>query len=831
MKSALGINDRSKPLPLVSSARNRLPLNRLRLTFTISILLPLLVLEAGCQSKARRSEAGEASRSTSSTADPNGPTEIAIGTKVLRQNVKRFGINLSGQTFYDSGQMMRNLTFRNPGFEGEIWETVLQCKFVQGNSCADDDEWSSWPTDFAKGGSFEFFYGNAKGETGTIAGNTVANTTPHRGVWMNFGNLGVLPKVGDFYIVRLRIPGGADQGWRTDIKNGATLTTEFKDLSRSSPGKQALRLAAAGPGQFVSITSDVDTWANKSFVQLTGAYTLSFRAKGVGGNNTLNVSISRLTSNHGNVGYFNRQIPLTSSWQDFEFPLQFHEDGTFQGPMPVTFGLMGGSALLDDVAFTEVPAKDNPTAYRNAVVRRLRELRPGILRYMDNGTSFGSTIDNLIAPPFARMRAGYSEGPHEQADIPIGLHEFLVLCQTVHAEPWFVLPMGITPAEMQNLIAYFAAPASSPYGAKRAALGQSQPWTQVFSNIHLELGNETWNWNSFPGEGILDPKAYGSRVSQIFAFAKTAPGYDAQKFDMVMDGWWAVPSWTEDELNQNPHADTIDIAPYTFNPLSDTSSTEAIFGPMFAEPERMNSRPNGLVTQNARLAAKYGVKLAVYEVNLGTSFGKASQADLESTIPSLGAGLTVADHMLMMLRDDGPIHQALFALPEYANGFNNSDHPEAHELVKLWGAVVDMGGETDRVRPSFLAEELANEALTGNMVEAIQSGSNPTWDQPKSLNGEVELKGAHLIQSFAFTDGQHHNVVLFNLSRSKALPVTFSGPNAPHGSVQVSRLTSAHLTDSNETAHNVSIRRESLSVFNPAAPYSLPPYSMTLISW
>jgi hypothetical protein len=257
---------------------------------------------------------------------------------------------------------------------------------------------------------------------------------------------------------------------------------------------------------------------------------------------------------------------------------------------------------------------------------------------------------------------------------------------------------------------------------------------------------------------------------------------------------------------------------------------------MFAEPEHRDSLPNGLVSANAKLAAKNGMKLAVYEVSLGASQGKVNQAALESTVPSLGAGLAVADHMLLMLRDNGINAQALFCLPEYANGFDDPSHPNPKPMVKLWGTVVDMGGQTNRVRPMFLAEELANGAIQSKMLETVQSGSNPTWDQPETANAilndaKIKLNGAHLIQSFAFSDGGHSSVVLFNLSRTTALPVTFSGPSAPHGEVQVSWLTSAHITDSNEDAQKVSITHDKLSGFRPEVPYSLPPYSMTVLSW
>ena len=96
----------------------------------ICLLFLLLPLAAGTEAAAQ-----------------GAPTNITIDSKVIRSNVKRFGINLSGQSFYDSGEMMRNLSYRNPGFEGFMWQTVLQCKFVKGDSCADNDEWSFWPAD------------------------------------------------------------------------------------------------------------------------------------------------------------------------------------------------------------------------------------------------------------------------------------------------------------------------------------------------------------------------------------------------------------------------------------------------------------------------------------------------------------------------------------------------------------------------------------------------------------------------------------------------------------------------------------------------------------
>jgi alpha-L-arabinofuranosidase len=802
----------------------------LRRALAAFLIVPLLSVSAGCQSAPAAKPESPSGRT--------GPTVIHIGSKVIRSGVKRLGMNMSGQSYYDSGQMLRDLTFRNPGFEGEIWQTVLECKFVKSDACADSDEWSWWPEGFAKGGTFEFFWGAAKGQKGVVSASAPAAAKAHQGVWVSFGNLPVHPQVGDYYILRMKHPGNAAAGWNVETTSGATVDTELKDLSKNSPGKQALRIEASKPYQTATILTGFDTWDNKSFVQMKGSYTLSFRAKGIAGTRELTATVTRLSQNYGNMTYLTHRTPLTTEWQDYKFTFQAHESGNYVGPVHVQIAVNSASLLLDDVSLTEAAADDNPTAFRNAVVTRLRELKPGILRYMDNGTSFGSTIDNLIAPPFARERSGYSEGNKVQEDIPIGIHEFLVLCQAVKADPWISLPVGMTPVEARNLTQYLAAPATTPYGAKRAKLGQAEPWTKVFGAIHLELGNETWNWGSFPGEGIPEAKAYATRVGEVFGAMRAAPLFEATKFDLVMDGWYAVPWWTEQGLTAvKTHADSIDMAPYTFDSYNDASSNEVIFGPMFAEGEFRDSLPNGLVMQNTKLAAKFGLKLDVYEVNLGGLGGKATQKDLDVAFPSVGAGVSVAEHMLLMMRDSNVNVQALFCLPEYANGFFNPDHPGSKDLMKLWGTVVDMGGQTNRVRPTFLAEQLANEAILPKMVETVHSGANPTWDQAGTTNAilndqKIQMKGVHLLQSFAFADGGHSSLVIFNLSRDTALTITLAGAGAPKGvDVKMSRLTSAKITDSNEDSEKVKIQRETLTSFDASALYSLPPFSMTVLEW
>jgi hypothetical protein len=69
------------------------------------------------------------------------------------------------------------------------------------------------------------------------------------------------------------------------------------------------------------------------------------------------------------------------------------------------------------------------------------------------------------------------------------------------------------------------------------------------------------------------------------------------------------------------------------------------------------------------------------------------------------------------------------------------------------------------------------------------------------------------------------------LHRTSSQKVTLSGANAPSGTVEMSRLTSAAITDTNETAVKVAIRNQVLTNFSNSEGLSLPPFSMTVLRW
>lgn len=758
-------------------------------------------------------------------------TRINISSRPLHQGVKRFGINLSGQNFYDSGQIMRNLIFRNPGFEGETWGSILRCKRFTRTACTDVNPYTTWPTGFMDGAHFTVLSGPASGATGTVFSSK--SSADPAGFSIHFNSLATNPNDNDFIVLRADKPGGDAVGWWTNYTCGAKAVTDVRDLP-SSGSRQSLHVLAGQPCQTAEITSYFDTFEGHSFVHLHGSYQLRFRAKARSLAPKLNVRVERLDTRHGLHSFLDKPIALTRDWQQYTVPVIANDVPDATGNVGVTFHFAATDALLDDVSFTAVRSAANPTEFRDEVVATLRDLHPGILRFMDNGTNFGSSLDDMLAPVESRRRTGASTQENLREDIAIGLPEVLQLCEAIGAEPWISLPPVFTTTEAQQLLEYLAAPASTPYGAKRAAAGRQQPWTAAFPLIHLELGNEEWNSLSFSGSTMQDPTVYGMRAAQLFRAIQSSPWYRAGSLDLVAGSWAGVPWWTEQEARAlQGAADSIAIAPYLFSEYNSAPNPEQVFGPMFAQPEQLSSTPNATLTGQylARNTLFRDRKLAVYEVNLGTATGSAdvTQTAIDRTIPSIGAGLTVANHMLMMLRELGITDQCYFALTEFQNSFSAPSGPA--RTTPLWGAVVDMGGLTNRRRPAFLALQTINQAMLPTMVSASFDGPNPTWHQPLSPNDKIELDAAHLLQTYAFTDGARHTAIVFNLSRTRALPIVFENENAPYGIVTQTLLTAKNLEDNNELSELVKPVTTIDKNMYANIEHTLPPFSMTIFSW
>ncbi len=141
------------------------------------------------------------------TASLHAATNINVGSTVVTSGARRFGISGISHYYYDR-LLLKNLVWRNAGFEGLQWRTVIRCDHGTATTCVDDLLSDQWPNGFWDGGTFEFILGTAKGRTGTIASFLTAPRDNVTGNTFNFADSGTAPAQGDYFIARNPRAGG-----------------------------------------------------------------------------------------------------------------------------------------------------------------------------------------------------------------------------------------------------------------------------------------------------------------------------------------------------------------------------------------------------------------------------------------------------------------------------------------------------------------------------------------------------------------------------------------------------------------------------------------------
>jgi hypothetical protein len=767
--------------------------------FRVNILLALLVISAALTVRAQTKSDVAA-----------GVTHLRVTNDVILARVTRLGVNLGEQNFYDSGQMLKNLLSRNPEFAGMTYRSILHCEAGGVGRCVDARPGIQFPAGFWDGATYEVLEGAAAGQRGTVT----AGAPGAGGYALTLNSSGQMTGAGDWIAIEKNAPDDPAAGWWPAMHGGARLELEHTDLPPGVPVHQALKIDAAGAGQSADLNAYFDSMEGMTSVHLRGRYRLSFRAKAPSGTSTMHVHVGRLAA--GLRRYVDTDVHLTSSWAEYSEEFMANETALPAAAVETGFNVSGGSVLLSDVSLEQVGGDaTNHTAFRDEVVETLRELHPGVLRLMESDAGLGSTVENLLSSPAARERSGYRAWFKPSDDVAVGIPEFLELCLETGAEPWIVAPTAMSLDETRKLAEYLAGSPTTRGGALRAAGGRSEPWTQAFRTIHIELGNETWN-SDFRGEAIEDPAAYGRRANAVFAAFRAAAGPMAGRFDLVVGTHAYDPGRNATLLATAPLANSLAIAPYLMRSLTEWANDDELYGALLAQPEQMSRE--GFVAQAAESAG--GRQLAVYEVNLHTTGGNAPEAVLDRFTPSAAAGLAVTGHMLRMMRDHGVRDEMLFSLPQYE--FARADGTP----VRLWGSVVEMG-EDGRKRPQFLAESLANRAIRGDLVKVEIAGENPMHDQPPGNDG-VSLPSVHEIDAYAFKDGKRHSLIVFNygLHQARRIRVEAAGL-ARDANATLSRLVSAWPGDTNEDTVKVRIEDEHFA----GSEITLPPCSMAVLEW
>ena len=801
---------------------------------------------------------------------------------IIQSHTNRIGLNIGSIDYWGSGQILKNLIGAvNPGFEPlqnrQIW--VLTTAGTTSTFTV-PDQYDGVPPNYWAGGTFTVVESQSSGAelgcTGTIASNTGPNyplvgqanyfnptitvSTPCNGSF-SVGDTVVISKT-TFPTPESWWESGGQGGMMGSVSGGAQLLSDTTDLCATC-GTQSLNMNASVSGSSASASFFFDSEKNDDiFVMMNGTYQLSFWAKAASGTPVLTASASRLSS--GGFSCSSYAPKLTSSWAQYTVNCTASESqgSTSPGIAQVAFNTTGGSVYLDNVSFEKINTESsNTTVLRDEVIQTLQNYygpsvgsNPGMFRYWVNQNA--ESISNWTEPDYAHAPtsggAGYFVGPGGSGVVSLSLEDYLVICQLLNAEPYLEVPVTFSTTDAADLIEFLASPSSTTYGARRAALGQQDPWTSVFSNIHLSFCNECWNGGSFPGQSLADrssaPNAeyyydYSVRARDIFAAMRADSYYSQSAFDLVMNAQTAT-NYSMDAAIQRARPDSIEIEGYTYGTVNSFATDSALWQPAMVEPYEKVTNPSDIYNfyqsvhdyQSQKTCGASGTaacNVNMYEWGQGTIAGSIDQTHMDYINAGAGEGVVMALQPLLNLQYYGIRPQSFFSLTEFRNGASNG------LINKLWGNVVDMGGATNNVRPEFLGVQLVNQSIIGPMY-SCPIASNPTFNFAGSPNGLYPLPALNnvpYLYAFCFENGTKRSLVLINTDLSASHTISFSGTNPPLGTVTQRQYAPAALDDMNETATGIltnqapaTVAIETSSLSSPNS-ITLPPYSATALDY
>lgn len=253
---------------------------------------------------------------------------------------------------------------------------------------------------------------------------------------------------------------------------------------------------------------------------------------------------------------------LTSNWKRFNIVL--HSDDSSTSARLVIYATSTGRLWLDVVSLMPRDSwKGLP--FRSDLMRMLSDLNPSFVRFpggcfvegerLDHALRWQNTLGDISERPGRWCIWGYrtTEG--------LGLHEYLMLCEALGAEPILVINCGMSHKEVAPLekmdewiedalsaIEYAVGPTNTKWGSMRAKNGHPQPFKLRF----VEIGNENWG-EAYEERYALFYKAIKERYPKIELIAnvpvRSAP------MDIVDEHYYNSPQWFIANANRYDKAD------------------------------------------------------------------------------------------------------------------------------------------------------------------------------------------------------------------------------------------------------------------------------------
>jgi len=623
---------------------------------------------------------------TDGNASVTVPVELVIADLPSLADTPRIGLNLGQWTTWGAEQLARNI-LKNPGFEGIIDRALVRASDVHRHGFSDDESWLARADGFWAGAGFEVLTGTAVGQSGQIL-DSVASNARSRPEYRVASPVPGLAEGDIVALTRIRDDLPAARWWFPKAGEGTVRTNS----ALVAPGSPGLRSLGLHPDAFTGVraVSHLDTIGARAgkLLPVRGPWRLGLWVHGPeAGGAQLQIRFHR----HGSPPFLDLQRPVESGWHYLEHHFEAEDAGP-AGPLEFILEASGGVVHLDDVWLGPLPPEGifpkrggglATEVFNPQLIRLLEQLRPGYLR--DWQGQLGDTLDNRLAPPFARRTTRYRPG---DSDFGYGLPEFLDLNRLVGAQPWLILPTTFSPEEARQLGAWLA---------RRIA-------DHGFEEVIVEFGNENWN-AIFRPAGIQDPEHHGAAADRLFAALREgADGHPAIR--TAINAQYVNPHAALRFAGASQEADILALAPYFLYRLDATDRGR--------ELELLFAGDGGHM---ARMLAERPLQqqIAVYEINLHTTRGDMPRHERDAVVTSTEAGVALAQNLLHHL-NRGVRRQNVYRVTGYDTFLDDRS-----ELTQLFGIARDLAQESS-LRPTGTAVEMLNGVIGGNLHPIVIPG-------------------------------------------------------------------------------------------------------------
>jgi alpha-N-arabinofuranosidase len=294
--------------------------------------------------------------------------------------------------------------------------------------------------------------------------------------------------------------------WSVVQGDGAVATMALDPkapLNAAIPTSLRLEVSQASAGHAAGIANE-GYWGIP--VKPNTAYRASFYAKGAAGfTGPIAVSIQ---SDDGRTTYATKTVTgLTSSWKQYDVTLQTDKATPTTKARYVLTLDRPGTVWLGVVSLFPPTFKGQANGFRPDIMQMMVDMKPKFLRFPGGNYLEGDQIADRFEwkktlGPLADRPGHMAPWGYRSTD-GLGLHEFLLWCEDMNADPLLAVYAGyslkgahVNPGpdlepyvqDALDEIEYVSGPATSKWGAMRAKAGHPAP----FKLTYVEVGNEDW---------------------------------------------------------------------------------------------------------------------------------------------------------------------------------------------------------------------------------------------------------------------------------------------------------------------------------------------------